>query len=219
MTIGARPVPPAGSVPPPPPGGDPVPVAAADAPPAAPGPGRSGHRARWIAVGTLVITAGLVAVLATRPSATVAALQSPLVGHQAPPVSGVTVDGGSFVLPRAPGRFIVLNFFASWCTPCQEEGPELVKFEFEHQASGTASVVSVVFSDTVSAARAYQQTLGATWPTLADPGGTLALNYGVSHPPSTYLIAPDGRLVAYLTGPVTASGLNRLIAAAQASHA
>jgi len=165
------------------------------------------------------VTAGLVAVLASRPSATVAALQSPLVGHPAPPVSGVTLDGGSYTLPRAPGHYVVLNFFASWCTPCQVEGPELVKFQFQHQASGNASVVSVVFSDTSAAARAYQQTLGATWPTLADPGGTIALDYGVSHPPSTYLIAPDGRLVAYITGPVTASGLDALIAKAQVSHA
>ena len=79
--------------------------------------------------------------------------------------------------------------------------------------------MSVVFDDTTAAARTYQATLGATWPTLADPKGELALSYGVRAPPSTFLIAPDGRVVAYLVAPVTAAGLDALIARAKATGA
>ncbi len=172
-----------------------------------------------MAAGVLVVAAGLVAVLATRPPASVAEVQSPLVGKTAPPVAGTTLAGAAYRLPARPGRYVVVNFFASWCEPCQQEGPELVKFAYEHGRVGDASMTSVVFDDTDSAARAYQATLGATWPTLADAGGRLALSFGVRAPPSTFVIAPDGRVVAYVVAPVTASDLDRIVTDAEAARA
>jgi cytochrome c biogenesis protein CcmG, thiol:disulfide interchange protein DsbE len=191
-----------------------IPVAAPTPPPV-----RHRHTARWIGVSVLVVAAGLIAVLATRPPAAVVAVQSPLVGKQAPAVRGLTVDGKAFALPRAPGAYVVVNFFAGWCEPCQTEGPQLVRFAFEHQQSGDARMVSVVFDDSTSDARDYQAKLGATWPTLADRRGDLALSYGVRAPPSTFLIAPDGRVVAYVVSPVTAAQLDALIARAKATGA
>jgi cytochrome c biogenesis protein CcmG/thiol:disulfide interchange protein DsbE len=177
------------------------------------------HPARWVAVGVLVVAAGLVAVLASRPPATVTEVFSPLLGGPAPAVAATTVDGSHFTLATPPGRYTVINFFASWCVPCQEEGTELVKFQYEHQRSGDASMLSVVFDDGLSSARSYQATLGATWPTLADPGGTLAVAFGVRAPPSTFVVAPDGRVVAFLVAPVTAADLDHLITRAEASRA
>ncbi|HLH28341.1 MAG TPA: TlpA disulfide reductase family protein [Acidimicrobiales bacterium] len=177
------------------------------------------HRVRWTAAAALVVAAGLVAVLATRPPAGVAEVESPLVGKQAPPIAGTTLAGAPFSLPGRPGRYVVVNFFASWCGPCQQEGPELVRFAFEHRRSGDAELVSVVFSDTPGAARSYQEQLGATWPSLSDPGGAIALRYGVRSPPSTFLIAPDGRVIAYVVAPVTAADLDHLLARARASRA
>ncbi len=167
----------------------------------------------------LLAAAGLIAVLATRPPATATEVQSPLVGRVTPPIAGTTVTGAAYALAHPPGRYMVVNFFASWCTPCQQEGPSLVQFAFEHQRSGDASMLSVVFDDTTSAARTYQETLGATWPTLADPSGQIALAFGVRAPPSTFVLAPDGRVVAYVVAPVTAADLDRIIADAKATHA
>jgi len=186
--------------------------------PPSPSAGPARHTARWAGLGALIICAGLVAVLATRPSATVTEAQSPLVSRSAPLVSGKTITGATFSLPARPGRYIVLNFFASWCEPCQAEGPALVAFQFQHQRTGDASLISVVFDDTVGAATSYQEQLGARWPTLVDPDHQLALSFGVRAPPSTFVIAPDGRVVAYIIGPVTAADLDQIIARAEASH-
>ncbi len=184
----------------------------------APAAGVARHPVRWIAAGVLVVTTGLVAVLATRPPASANEAQTPLDGKPAPAISGTTLTGDHFALPAHPGHYVVVNFFASWCGPCQQEGPDLVRFAFEHSRSGDAQLVSVVFEDTDGAARLYQAQLGATWPTLSDPGQSIALGYGVRSPPSTFLIAPDGRVVALVVGPVTAGELDSLLARARASH-
>ncbi|HEV3366664.1 MAG TPA: TlpA disulfide reductase family protein [Acidimicrobiales bacterium] len=175
------------------------------------------HTARWVAVGILVIAAGLIAVLATRPPAVTAEAQNPLVNHPAPTVEGVTLDGTHFQLPRAPGHYVVINFFASWCVPCEEEGPQLIAFQFEHHRTGNASMLSVVFNDTDSAARSYQARIGVTWPTLADSTGSLALAFGARENPTSFVIAPNGRVLTAILGGVTTSGLDRIIAKAEAS--
>ncbi|HWF22114.1 MAG TPA: TlpA disulfide reductase family protein [Acidimicrobiales bacterium] len=206
-----------------------APVASPPVPPAPPtGPTGNGgvpgrpirprHTARWIGLAVLVIAAGLIAVLATRPQATTEQAASPLLGKQAPPVSGITVDGTHYSLPAQPGKYIVVNFFASWCVPCQTEGPNLVAFQFEHQRSGDASVLSVVIQDTVGDARSYQAKIGANWPTMADSHGKIRLDYGVASPPSTFVIAPDGRVVADYLGPATVADLDSVIQRAKASH-
>jgi cytochrome c biogenesis protein CcmG/thiol:disulfide interchange protein DsbE len=185
-------------------------TAEVDEPPAA-----ARHTARWVAVAVLVIAAGLIAVLATRPAASVDEVANPVVGQVAPPVSGETLAGTTYSLRRPPGKFVVLSFFASWCEQCQNEGPQLVAFQFQHQRTGDA----IMFSDSATDARASQAQLGVTWPTMADPGGTIALDYGVRQLPSTFVIAPDGRVVASIVSEVTAAELNQVIAKARAEHA
>jgi peroxiredoxin len=177
------------------------------------------HTARWAAIGALIVAAGLIAVLATRPPATVDEVQNPVVGQTAPTIAGETLSGTRYALPRAPGRFVVVSFFASWCEQCQSEGPELVKFQFEHEHRADATVVSVMFSDSPDDALASQERLGATWPTLTDSGGTIALDFGVRELPSTFVIAPDGRVAAYIVAPVTAADLDQVIGQAKATHA
>ncbi len=178
-------------------------------------PARRRHSARWAAGIALLALAVVVAVLATRPSYQATEAISPLVGHQAPAVSGTTVDGAPFDLASYRGRWVVLNFFASWCVPCQQEEPNLVAFAYQHRQPGGAALVGVVFEDTNGAARAFQRSEGATWPTLTDPGTRIALAYGVTSPPETFLISPTGMVAAHIYGAVTQRFLNQQLARAE----
>ena len=179
----------------------------------------SRHTARWVAVGVLVIAAGLIAVLATRPPATVDEVQNPVVGRMAPPISGETLAGTRYSLPRAPASSWSSVSSPAGANNARTRARELVKFQFQHQQRGDATMLSVVFSDSAADAKASQERLGVTWPTMGDSGGTIALDYGVRQLPSTFVIAPDGRVVASIVAPVTAAELDQIMAKAKAEHA
>src|SRR5207245_2462187 len=79
------------------------------------------HTARWIAITAGVVTLALIAVLATRPSAETALARSPLTGKPAPEIVGTAIDGRPVRLSALRGRYVLLNFFATWCIPCARE--------------------------------------------------------------------------------------------------
>jgi cytochrome c biogenesis protein CcmG, thiol:disulfide interchange protein DsbE len=181
---------------------------------------RGRHTARWIAAIVLLVLAGLVALLATRPPATATEVDSPLLGHRAPDITATTVSGQSFDLEAYRGRWVFVNFFASWCPPCQAEEPELVAFAYQHRAPGAAALVGVVYDDDASRARAFATSSGATWPAVVDPGGQIALRYGVRGPPETFLISPTGTVEAHIDGAIPSpTYLDQQLAAARAAAA
>ena len=143
------------------------------------------HTTRWVAGGVLLILCLVGVVLATRTPQEATQVTSPLLDHQAPALAGTDLRTGQPVsLSALRGHYVFVNFFASWCGPCQQETPDLVTFDYnqEHTADG-AHLVGVVFHDEVTSARQFQISQGATWPTVNDPGGSIAAHYGVSGPP------------------------------------
>ena len=177
---------------------------------------RRTRRALWIAVAVALPVTMLVLVLATRPSAQTRAVESPLLGKPAPPAAGPTVDGGQANVADLRGKWVVVNFFATWCVPCREEHPELIRFEEAHKAAGDAEVVAVVYDDSASAVRDFQKTNGGEWPMIVDPDGRIALDYGVGGVPESFLISPDGHIVSKILGGVRAPDLERLLLQAKA---
>jgi peroxiredoxin len=73
----------------------------------------------------------------------------------------------------------------------------------------------VVFNDATSSARSFLRQNGDLWPAVSDPGGTIAENYGVTSPPTTFVVNPSGRVAAVLEGPATEKNLDAFLAAAR----
>ncbi|MEO7571046.1 MAG: TlpA disulfide reductase family protein, partial [Acidimicrobiales bacterium] len=160
-----------------------------------------------------VLVALMVAVLATRDPSTERASQSPLIGRLAPTTEGITIDGDEVTIDDARGRWVVVNFFASWCTPCKVENPELAAFDADHRATGDAVLIGVTFDDTAEKARAFFDRNGGSWPVIDDPENRIGVAYGVAQVPETFVIAPNGTVVHRFAGGVTRADLDGLIAA------
>lgn len=165
----------------------------------------------WIALPVLVVVAGLVWIAAAAGKPDAYQARSPLLGKPVPAVTGATVQGGRFDLGAMRGRWVVVNYFATWCRECRVEHPELERFFQAHEAVGGATVVSVVFNDTPKAVREFLADNGGRWPMVIDPGGQIAVNFGVGKVPESYLVSPNGYVVAKIVGGVQASGLDALL--------
>ena len=172
---------------------------------------RRTRKVLWIAVAVAVPVFLLVLVLANGEPAATRAVKSPLVGKPAPPIEGETVDGAGASLGDYGGKWVVVNFFATWCVPCRLEHSELVRFSQAHQASGDAAVLGAVYSDNAQAVREFRDKEGGAWPMLADPKGRIALDYGVAGIPESFRVSPEGVVVAKLLGGVRADDLDRVL--------
>jgi cytochrome c biogenesis protein CcmG/thiol:disulfide interchange protein DsbE len=176
---------------------------------------RRGHLALFSAVAVGVVVALLVVVLHDSKPATDRVTASPLLGKAAPALSATTLDGQSFDIDSLRGKWVVLNFFATWCVPCRSEHPELRSFQERHAQAGDADVVSVVYDDSPAAVREFFQTNGGDWTVVTGDEARISLDYGVSGVPESFLIDPTGVVRYKLVGGVTSTGLDRLLTAAE----
>jgi cytochrome c biogenesis protein CcmG/thiol:disulfide interchange protein DsbE len=171
-----------------------------------------------VAGAVLAVLAVVGIVLATRTPQEATAVDSPLLGHTAPAFGGTDLVNGSPVsLAALRGHYVVVNFFASWCIPCQQEAADLSRFHYEQvHSADPADMVSIVFHDSDATAKGFLQANGDLWPSVGDPGGVTATHYGVTAPPTTFVIDPAGRVRAVLVGPATQKNLDAFLNSARA---
>jgi len=181
------------------------------------------HSRRWALVQALVALAG-VAWIALSASPGVphggGPPPSPGQGFSAPELVLPDSDGTLHALSSYRGRVVVLNFWASWCPPCQAEMPALERIHQDLAASGlTILAVNVTSQDTRQAALRFTEELGLTLPMLFDDNGSAQTSYRIRALPTTFFIDTRGiiRQVVVggpLAGAVIESVVNDLLAEA-----
>jgi thiol-disulfide isomerase/thioredoxin len=125
-------------------------------------------------------------------------------GGIVPTMSLLTIDGTATDIPKAwAGRPTVVNLWASWCTPCLKEMPELQAYAIEQAVNGT-QVVGIALDD-ATAARAMLARLGVTYPSLIDTPGPADASVRLGNPagvlPYSLLVSAEGRVLRTKIGP------------------
>src|SRR5262249_44703427 len=175
------------------------------------------HPAPWIALPPGVFVAVLAVVLATQVGTDPRddTNRSHLVGKNAPAFDLPILDRNQVRSNELRGTVVVINFWNSWCIPCQQEHGTLSEFYRRHAGDSSFAMIGIVRDDTESAVRGYVQDEGVPYTVAFDPGGRAALDYGTRGQPETYAITTDGVIAASNFGPSSVAQLETMYRAAR----
>jgi cytochrome c biogenesis protein CcmG/thiol:disulfide interchange protein DsbE len=122
------------------------------------------------------------------------------VGDQVPDLTLQTFEGETIEFADLRGEVVVVNFWASWCRPCEQEAAELQQ-AYELYREENVVFLGVDYVDTETEARAYLEKFGITYPNGPDLGTRISQAFRIRGVPETYIIGPDGKLAAFKIGP------------------
>ncbi len=147
------------------------------------------------------------------PSQDAEPAEAPPTDAEFPVLQLATIDGKPYDLAAHRGKWVVVNFWATWCKPCVKEMPDLSALDAMREH---IEVIGLAYDDSdPNDIRAFLNKHPVVYPIAIvdtfDPPKSFATPRGL---PTTYLIAPDGRVAKKFMGPITAAEIEGAIAAA-----
>ncbi len=135
------------------------------------------------------------------------------LGLQAAPVEYrlKDLDGRQRALSEFRGKWVVVNFWATWCPPCRAEIPDLELFHNAHKEKDAVVVGISMGGSSVRQVRDFAGEMSISYPLLiGDPSGVTPLGT-VTGLPTTFLVSPQGEVIARQVGPVTREALEQFL--------
>ncbi len=126
-------------------------------------------------------------------------------GRPAPQLPRSVLVPPPVTLASLRGEPAAINFWASWCSPCQKEAPELERVA--RSLHGRGRLVGVDWNDDLGAARSFVSKNGLTYPNMVDPSGMTGNGYGLNGLPTTFILDSRGTITDVLRGPQSAEAL------------
>lgn len=129
-----------------------------------------------------------------------------------PSLSVKTIDGGTFDLAAQRGKWVIVNFWATWCSPCIKEMPDISRFV---ASRSDVSAIGLAFGgEEIGDVTSFLEKHPVKYPIANVPLESPPKDFGAPKGlPTTFLIAPDGAVAKKFTGPITAGELEKAIAA------
>lgn len=158
----------------------------------------------WVVVIAFLALAGFMALIGWGLSRSMRG--SILIGDPVPEFSMTTFDGQVFRTSDYAGKVIVVNFWASWCKPCEAEARELEE-AFQHYRSMGADVIflGMAYVDTEPKSLDYLKKFGVTYPNGPDLRTQVSQLFRVSGVPETFIIDREGKLAYFKKGPFSST--------------
>ena len=151
--------------------------------------------------GGIIIWIGLLGLLAILAFGLLRSQQGPVgVGQRAPTFTLTTFDGAQYSSEALLGNVVVVNFWASWCKPCEQEARELEQ-AYQIYKDQNVAFLGVDYVDTEPEALAYLERFSITYPNGPDLGTKISQAFRTRGVPETYVVAPDGRISSVKIGP------------------
>ena len=147
----------------------------------------------------LCIGLAFIALLAVRLWQT--NVQGQRAAGEAPELNFTTFDGEMIDLHDLRGKGVVINFWASWCTPCREEA-DLLEQTWRREKGGGIIFLGLDYLDQEPAALAYLNEFDITYPNGPDLRSQAARRYRIQGVPETFFVSPEGRIVETVVGPI-----------------
>lgn len=160
-----------------------------------------------IAVLAVLAVVGLLAFGLLSKGSSGVALGEPAPTSPLPRLEG----GGSGSLGDYRGRWVLVNFWASWCIPCREEAPALESFQRRH-GDADFTVLGIDSRDLSGDGKAFVERYGLSYPQLRDGDGGSAHEFGTTGVPENFLVDPRGRVRLLVRGPVSEEYLDGEVA-------